>query len=170
MKYLYFEAFDEPWKAGYEGPQGAYWGIWDEDGGLKYDLQPSAPPSPPSYNGTGTPGISFTYVPPYGSSDNLQGNVSNVTTGSYRVAVYIYVGGYGWVTKPYWDSPLTYIRSDGTWACDITTGGSDDTATAIAAFLVPAAYSPPIASGTGSLPSELNDHAVASAQVTRTLP
>ncbi|MBC7328089.1 glycosyl hydrolase [bacterium] len=30
IKYFYFEAFDEPWKAKYEGPQGAHWGIWDE--------------------------------------------------------------------------------------------------------------------------------------------
>jgi exo-beta-1,3-glucanase (GH17 family) len=30
VKYFYFEAFDEVWKASYEGPQGAYWGIWDK--------------------------------------------------------------------------------------------------------------------------------------------
>lgn len=32
---LYFEAFDEPWKAKYEGPQGSHWGIWDKDGNMK---------------------------------------------------------------------------------------------------------------------------------------
>ena len=32
---FYFEAFDEPWKAMYEGPQGAHWGVWDKDGNLK---------------------------------------------------------------------------------------------------------------------------------------
>jgi exo-beta-1,3-glucanase (GH17 family) len=30
-----FEAFDEPWKAAYEGPRGSHWGIWDKDGNLK---------------------------------------------------------------------------------------------------------------------------------------
>ncbi|MDD3248024.1 MAG: glycosyl hydrolase family 17 protein [Methanosarcina sp.] len=35
VQYFYFEAFDETWKANYEGPQGAHWGIWDKDGNLK---------------------------------------------------------------------------------------------------------------------------------------
>lgn len=35
VKYFYFEAFDEVWKASYEGPQGAYWGIWDKTGRMK---------------------------------------------------------------------------------------------------------------------------------------
>ena len=30
-----FEVFDEPWKAKYEGAQGAHWGIWDQTGKLK---------------------------------------------------------------------------------------------------------------------------------------
>lgn len=34
-EYYYFEAFDEAWKAGEEGPQGACWGLWDEGGTLK---------------------------------------------------------------------------------------------------------------------------------------
>lgn len=33
--YFYFEAFDEPWKAQNEGPQGACWGLWDREGALK---------------------------------------------------------------------------------------------------------------------------------------
>jgi glucan 1,3-beta-glucosidase len=36
--YFYFEAFDEPWKAGTEGPQGACWGLWDQYGNPKPDL------------------------------------------------------------------------------------------------------------------------------------
>ena len=35
VDYFYFEAFDEPWKADYEGPQGAHWGIWTKDGKMK---------------------------------------------------------------------------------------------------------------------------------------
>jgi len=34
----YFEAFDESWKANYEGPQGAHWGIWDTSGRLKSNM------------------------------------------------------------------------------------------------------------------------------------
>lgn len=32
VRYFYFEAFDEAWKAQFEGPQGATWGRWKEDG------------------------------------------------------------------------------------------------------------------------------------------
>jgi exo-beta-1,3-glucanase (GH17 family) len=39
VSYFYFEAFDEPWKAGYEGAQGAHWGVWDKDGNLKPGMQ-----------------------------------------------------------------------------------------------------------------------------------
>jgi exo-beta-1,3-glucanase (GH17 family) len=35
VEYYYFEAFDEAWKADYEGPQGAHWGLWDRSGILK---------------------------------------------------------------------------------------------------------------------------------------
>lgn len=35
VSYFYFEAFDETWKAIYEGPQGAHWGVWDKNGNLK---------------------------------------------------------------------------------------------------------------------------------------
>ncbi len=33
---FYFTSFDESWKVGAEGDVGAYWGIWDKDGQLKY--------------------------------------------------------------------------------------------------------------------------------------
>ncbi len=33
---FYFSAFDEAWKVGAEGDVGAYWGIWDAEGQLKY--------------------------------------------------------------------------------------------------------------------------------------
>lgn len=39
VSYFYFEAFDETWKADYEGPQGAHWGVWDKDGNLKPGMQ-----------------------------------------------------------------------------------------------------------------------------------
>lgn len=35
VKYFYFEAFDEPWKASHEGAVGAHWGLWDQYGNLK---------------------------------------------------------------------------------------------------------------------------------------
>lgn len=33
---IYFSAFDEVWKTSKEGDVGAYWGLWDADGNLKY--------------------------------------------------------------------------------------------------------------------------------------
>ncbi|MBI3329867.1 MAG: hypothetical protein HYZ81_24560, partial [Nitrospinae bacterium] len=39
VPYFYFEAFDERWRTAYEGPQGACWGIWDEDGNLKHGME-----------------------------------------------------------------------------------------------------------------------------------
>ena len=33
---FYFSAFDEAWKVGAEGDVGAYWGLWDTDGTLKF--------------------------------------------------------------------------------------------------------------------------------------
>ena len=33
---FYFSSFDEMWKMGDEGDVGAYWGLWDKDGNLKY--------------------------------------------------------------------------------------------------------------------------------------
>lgn len=37
IEIFYFAAFDEAWKVGAEGDVGAYWGLWDTDGRLKYE-------------------------------------------------------------------------------------------------------------------------------------
>ena len=36
IEIFYFSSFDEAWKVGAEGDVGAYWGLWDKDGDLKY--------------------------------------------------------------------------------------------------------------------------------------
>jgi len=33
---FYFSSFDESWKVGNEGDVGAYWGLWDQHGQMKY--------------------------------------------------------------------------------------------------------------------------------------
>jgi hypothetical protein len=86
--------------------------------------------------------------------------VWHASPAEYAVAVFIKVGS-GWWTKPYWSKPLTSIDYDGSWTCDITTGGIDTQATAIAAYLVPASYNPPLASGQTALPLELEQNSVA---------
>jgi glucan 1,3-beta-glucosidase len=36
IEIFYFSSFDEMWKMDSEGDVGAYWGLWDQDGNLKY--------------------------------------------------------------------------------------------------------------------------------------
>ncbi|MCH7227940.1 glycoside hydrolase family 16 protein [Haloferula sp. A504] len=115
-----------------------------------------------------TPGISLTSVPVMGSPADLSGVVSEVTPADFRVAVYLFVQG--WWTKPTDAAPLTVIQNDGTWSCDITTGGADAYATKIAAFLVPQSYTPPLAHGLAVLPEELETNSVASVITERGSP
>jgi exo-beta-1,3-glucanase (GH17 family) len=172
-EFFYFEALDEAWKERYEGPQGSHWGVWDKYGVMKQGMidvfdgktMPDNWTCKEMPGGPGTPAIEFTSVPPYGSFENLKGQVWHVKSEDYRVAVYIYV--FGWWTKPYWNNPLISINCDGTWTCDITTGGSDQNATKIAAYLVPATYSPPLGNGQSTLPEELKQNAVAWTEITR---
>ena len=100
---FYFEAFDEAWKAAYEGPQGAHWGLWDATGVIKpgMDVFFNSQTSTVSCNGQipGPVGISLTYVPPYGSSDALEVQVTGVQPANYVIATYIKVFG-NWWTKP----------------------------------------------------------------------
>lgn len=36
IEIFYFSSFDEVWKIAHEGDVGAYWGLWDKDGNMKY--------------------------------------------------------------------------------------------------------------------------------------
>jgi hypothetical protein len=174
LEYFYFEALDEPWKSAYEGPQGAHWGVWDKDGNLKPGMEAVFDGETMDDNwtcknnpgGPGTAAIEFTSVPPIGSFENLRGQVWHVAPGDNGVAVYIRVSG-GWWTKPYFISPVTEINCDGTWTCDITTGGTDQLATDIAAFLIPLTYSPPLSASSASLPAELYTNSLANIEVAR---
>ena len=112
------------------------------------------------------PMMEFTSVPAYGSYLNLKGIVRNVDTKNLRIAVYIRVHG-GWWNKPYWDAPATPISPDGSFSVDITTGGQDEQASQIAAFLIPADYYPPGLRGDPEFPAELLQKALADANVTR---
>ena len=112
------------------------------------------------------PLIEFTSVPPLGSFLNLKGAVRNAEPKATRLAVYIRVHG-GWWNKPYWDAPTTELYADGTFSVNIATGGSDEQATDIAVFLVPAEFYPPGMRGDAELPRELYEKALAHLSVTR---
>ncbi|MBN1275565.1 hypothetical protein JXA12_04720, partial [Candidatus Woesearchaeota archaeon] len=102
VAFAYFEAFDQPWKD-YE-PVEPYWGLFDQDRVPKRAAEPQ---------------IRYTFVPARGASECLEGRIVNVRPEEYRVCTYIRVGGSWWM-KPYWNRPLTAIKSDGTWETDIT--------------------------------------------------
>ena len=175
VNYFYFEGFDEAWKAPYEGPQGAHWGLFDSDGNLKPGFEQVVNgvtllnnwDCSGTVGGAGSPSIDLTYVPPYGSSMNLAGQIAHVSPDAYEVVVYLSVnGGATWYVKPYLTAPITYTQCDGTWTTNVVTGGSDQLATNYAAFLIPRTYSPPVLSG-APLPGELFQNAAATAQVSR---
>ena len=175
-RHFYFEAFDEPWKANAEGSLGACWGVFNKDGNLKAGMQdvfdgqtiPNNWGKPGPIGGTGEPLITFDFVPPIESFLNLRGHVEHVTAADHKVAVYIKVGG-GWWTKPFFNAPLTEIRPNGTWTTDITTGGIDQQATHITAYLVPNGYQPPLMGGGPTLPEELDQNALTKVSVNRLL-
>jgi len=166
VPYFYFESMDESWKASREGPQGAHWGVWDKNGQLKGGMQQVFQNTTVSDTWSGPPAIELTSIPAYGTTANLYGRAWHVIPPDYRVLVYIKVAG-GWWNKPTWSQPATTINSNGSWMCDITTGGSDQNATEIAVYLVPASFSAPLVQGSISLPAALDANAVAATQVTR---
>ncbi len=112
----------------------------------------------------------LTNVPAYGSTVNLSGLVLNAAPAENAVALFIYVPGYGWVSKPTCAQPLTPIQADGSWTADITTGASDAQATRIAALVVSTNYNLPCVQGAAYLPTNIFDRALASSVMTRANP
>jgi len=154
--YTYFSALDEPWKAAYEGPQGAFWGYRDQNGAMKPRMQQI-------FDGVtvdaGEPTIEFE-PPAIGTGDDLRGTVTGVGTLTHKVALFLMVDGL-WYTKPSFAEPVVGIAADGTWSADVTTGPGDERAEKYAAFLVPASYEPPPVSGMADLPGSLRRQAQA---------
>ena len=95
----------------------------------------------------------------------------NANPATNAVAVYIFVPGYGWVTKPTCAQPLTTIQPDGSWSANVTTGGAGDlTATRFAALLVSTNYNESCVLGLANLPTNAYAQAFAKAVVTRPSP
>jgi hypothetical protein len=64
--------------------------------------------------GNATPAsILITNLPAYSAATSLAGVVLNANPATNAVAVFIYVPGYGWVTKPTCAQPLTTIQPNG---------------------------------------------------------
>lgn len=118
-----------------------------------------------------TPEILITNLPAYGSNSVLAGMTLNASCATDAVAVFIYVPGYGWVTKPTCAQPLTTIQPNGAWSANVTTGGAGDlTATRFAALLVNTNFNLPCVLGLASLPTNAYAQAIAKTVVTRSSP
>lgn len=118
-----------------------------------------------------TPSILITNLPAHGVIGPLAGVVLNANPATTAVAVFIYVPGYGWVTKPTCAQPLTPIQPNGSWSANITTGGAGDlTATRVAALLVSTNFSQPCVLGLAHLPTNFYAQAIAKTVITRPSP
>ncbi len=118
-----------------------------------------------------SPSILITNPPVYGMASHLAGVVLNANPATNAVAVYIFVPGYGWVTKPTCEQPLTTIQPDGSWSADVNTGGAGDlTATRFAALLVTTNFNQTCVLGLPNLPMSVYAQASAKAVVTRPSP
>ena len=113
------------------------------------------------------PTINIIAYPDYGNRfKNLNGTVQNIENSEYSVMVLIYTDT--WEIKPYKHRPLTPIREDGSWECDITTNGSDHQASKIAAFVVPSDFQLTINDNTfHNIPEEIADASIANAIIKR---
>lgn len=117
------------------------------------------------------PSIVITNLPAYGAAGPLAGVALNANPATQAVAVFIYVPGYGWVTKPTCAQPLTTIQTNGSWSANITTGGAGDlTATRVAALLVSTNFNQPCALGLANLPTNVYAQAIAKTVITRPSP
>ncbi|PWU04404.1 MAG: hypothetical protein C5B51_16800 [Terriglobia bacterium] len=122
-----------------------------------------------------SPQIAFTVVPPYGSFAQLQGKMTGGNPPDWQVAVMINISGLGAWSKPYCDVNYQYavlvpIQPDGTWTTPYATGGVDDTATEIAAYLVPTGTLVPCYLGVDGLPAALQGLSVSTVIATRAMP
>ena len=118
-----------------------------------------------------TPEILITNLPAYGVTAPLAGRALNANPATQAVAVFIYVPGYGWVTKPTCAQPLTPIQPDGSWSANVTTGGAGDlTATRFAALLVSTNFNQACVLGLATLPTNVYAQAIAKTVITRPSP
>src|ERR1022692_4761917 len=116
-----------------------------------------------------SPALVITNLPAFGTSSNLQGIVLGANA-TQAVAAFIYVPGYGWVSKPTCAQPLTAIQTNGAWSANIVTAGSDTNATRFAALLVGTNYNQACVLGLANLPTNIFAQAVAKSVVTRPSP
>jgi hypothetical protein len=113
------------------------------------------------------PIIKLIDVPEYGNRlKNLKGYVENVDSSAYSVLIFTLNDK--WEVKPYESQPLTPLRNDGSWKCDITTNSGDHLAKKIAAFVVPSDFQWEISTKNDqNIPEKVLDASIANIIVSR---
>ncbi|MDO8586331.1 MAG: glycoside hydrolase family 16 protein [Armatimonadota bacterium] len=115
--------------------------------------------------------LRITQTPGFGSCGLVQGTTSGVAPADYYVAMLIYVPGSGFWSKPYCEPRYILINPDGSWSASMCSGGIDNMATMVEAYLFPktsypAGY-PQCVLGAGCVPESLVSASVASDRVLR---
>ncbi|PRP73204.1 putative exo-beta-1,3-glucanase [Planoprotostelium fungivorum] len=160
VEYFYFEAFDEGWKVEHEGERGAHWGVMDSAGKIKSGFETREVFGNRSGQEHSTPSFSLLSVPSIGSRNPIRGRVYNHhDTATLKVATFINVDNQWWV-KPTLEQSSTFIRPDGSFEVDVSTGENDVNATEIAVFLLARTAEVPRVLGSSDLPELLFSHSL----------
>jgi hypothetical protein len=112
------------------------------------------------------PVIRFTSLPFVGDMVGVVSGVVQQAPDNYKIALYIKVNR-GWWNKPMFSRRDTFITKKGTFSNKTVTGGLDQKATSIIAFLVPKNFQIPTAYYAPYLPDSLYRDAAAWAEVYR---
>lgn len=84
----------------------------------------------------------------------LTGRIDGAYPHHYKLAIYIKATD-GWHNLPNMQFPLTDIKNDARWACDIG-GFAKDNSFEFRIFLVPSDYTPPLLNGSMNIPIKMN--------------
>ena len=121
-----------------------------------------------------TPKLTITQPPAFRQFwSYMYGTVEGLPSSDYWVAPLLYVPGLGWYSKPYDGDyepyarvvPVYIYKEKGDWETEMQTGGIDDLATIVVAYLIPKIAYPacyPFVSGAQNIPASLEAAAVAS--------
>lgn len=103
-----------------------------------------------------TPSIQITSWPAYATNGSITGVVSGVNPLTHKVAVYMYIDGAGWWSKPTAVPPTVPINANGAFSANVTSCCLDDHATIFCALLFQNATSVVAAQGDVRIPSNPN--------------
>ena len=117
-----------------------------------------------------SPTIHIPAPPAWGDQNGtLSGFVTGLVEGNYKAAVFLYVEGAGFFSKPTCASPTSPLVNN-TFTTDVTTGGVDAYAEAFAVLILPATATVDCYTSALGIPEQLKKQAVASLTVLRPDP